>query len=835
MMAPSDRAAGRRFARLIIGRPLATLLVAIVFLSAVTPLALKVRLDTDVLDLFPASHPATAAFARFSRVFVTEQVLLVLVESDDPNALTRFADEFAARMARSRRVAEVRHRLSFGAGGGAGGAGAVLRNHLLALLGPEELEILAAYRSRAAVEVQVRRLRAVLSAPGGSALAPLLTADPLELLPRLGKRIRHGLPVDTQSGYFRSADGKAQLLFVRPKASSLDIESSRALIEEASAIALGLGARLTSGEFHGGPVPEVGFSGPCAYAVTYRDWLHHDMSRSTTLSGVAVLVLFALFFRAIFVLPLVAAPLLLGLFVTAAFSVVAFGRINAVSLAFGTILLSIGIDIPIQLYNRLREELRRQPPTEALATTLSMLAGPSTVATLGPSLVFFACGLSAYRGLSELGILAGAGLLFNLAAMLTVFPALLALLPPKLWARPAPERSGRALAAFGRLIARHPRVVLGLALLMLFGSIPLAMRLRFERGLFTHPKDMPPVRVEAEIERHFGQRERALIVLIEQPTLEAALEQSDAWLPQFERLERAGLLSGYQSLAPLLPSQKTQAERRARLKRLGSAEIAAQLRRALAEASFDLVPFEPFLEQLEHPRPLELRDLTIGDFDFLVRNHLQQDHGMFRLASLLYPAPSKEKEAVAALEAAAERLGGTVTGRPILEQVLSQIAAHDTLVATAASTITVVLLLAVYYRRGRPFVAVILPLVLAWVGFGGALVLFGVPLNLFNLLSVPLVIGYGIDDHIFLVHQHENDPTHDAGRTLGTTGRAIVLTSLSTMAGFLPLAAAHFDGLRQLGIAGALAVGLCLVAAFAVLPALLALLWPAAADPHRAQ
>jgi predicted RND superfamily exporter protein len=812
-------------ARAIVGHPRATLLLALACAAALTPIALRVRLDTNVLDLFPQNHPATAAFARFSRTFVTEQVLIVLAESDDPSTLVRFADEYAARMARSPRVAEVRHRLS-------AGAGAVLREHLLALLGPEEIDALGAFRSRAAVEAQVRRLRSLLSSPGGSALAPLLTADPLELLSRLGKRMMHGLPVDAQSGYFRSADGKALLLFIRPKASSLDIESSRALITEASATALGLGARLTSGEFHGGPVPEIGFSGACAYAVAYRDWLHDDMSRSTTLSGVAVLVLFAFFFRAIFVLPLVAAPLFLGLLGTTAFSAVFFGRVNAVSLAFGTILLSIGIDIPIQLYNRLREELRGRAPKEALATTLTTLAGPATVATLGPSLVFFACGLSAYRGLSELGILAGVGLLFNLLAMLTVFPALLSLLPPRFWARPAREGSGRVLGVFGRLIALRPSLVLSMALLIFVGSIPFAVRLRFERGLFTHPKNMPAVRVEAELERRFGKRERALIILVEQPRLEEALEQSDAWLPALEQLEREGLLRGFQTLATLLPSRKTQAARQARLEKQHPREIAAELRRALTETSFDLAPFQPFLNQLEHPRRLELRDLTVGDFDFLVRNHLQKDDGTYRLASLVYPAQGQEKGTVAALERVAKRIGGTVTGRPILEQVLGDIAAHDTWVATVVSTATVVLLLAIYYRRRRPFVAVLLPLALAWVGFGGALVLLGIPLNLFNLLSVPLIIGYGIDDHIFLVHQHESDPTHDAGHTISTTGRAIVLTSLSTMAGFLPLATAHFDGLRQLGLAGALAVGLCLIAAFAVLPALLTLLWPNRGNRH---
>jgi uncharacterized protein len=151
---------------------------------------------------------------------------------------------------------------------------------------------------------------------------------------------------------------------------------------------------------------------------------------------------------------------------------------------------------------------------------------------------------------------------------------------------------------------------------------------------------------------------------------------------------------------------------------------------------------------------------------------------------------------------------------------------RDTVRVTCVSALGVALLLALFYRRWRPWLAVMLPLALAWIGFGAALGALGLPLNLFNLLAVPLVIGYGIDDHVFLVHRHAHDPSGGPAHALATTGRAIVLTSLSTIAGFAGLAIARFEGLRLFGLSGALAVAFCMLAAFAVLPALLALLFP---------
>jgi predicted RND superfamily exporter protein len=814
-----------RVASALVSRPLRALVVAVVATSLVVPLLLRLRIDADVVDLFPQSSVEAQAFARFSRAFVAEQMLLILVEGDDPARLTRFADEFAAGLTTAPEtaphIAEVRWKVS-------AATATLLRDHLLSLINEDEAALAAARLQPGAVAAQARRLRGLLSAPGGSSLAPILTADPLELLPKVAARLSHGLPVDAQSGYFRSADGKALMLYIRPRAPTSDYAADRALIDGAAKLAERLGARVArDGNFEVGAQPQIGFTGACAFWMFYQDWLHRDMQLSTVLSGVAVLVLFGLFFRAVRALPLVALPLLVGLVWTAAAAQLLYGRINAVSLAFGTILVSIGIDLPIQLYNRLREELTRQAPLPALETTVRTLAGPSLTATLGPAVVFFACALSSYRGLAELGVLAGIGLMLNWLAMLTVFPALLAALPHRWWARAAKTSvSGGLLGAIGRLAGRHPRRVLLVAALVGVAAAPLALRARFDKRLLAQPRSMPPVRVQAELERRFGERDRALIALVEDGDRDRALARADRWLAAAERLRVSGKVRTYSTTSTLFPSPETQAARRATLVRAGAVAGAARLEQALADAGFDVAPFAPFLRQLSAgPPPLGLDSPAARELGFLVRAHVHDDAAGRSVATYIYPAPGQEAAVIAELQAFARGpAGGVVTGAPVLENVLVRLLEHDSLRVTVVSAVAVALLLALYYRRFRPWLAVMLPLVLAWIGFAAALALLGLPLNLYNLLSVPLVIGYGIDDLVFLVHRYEAEPERGTGVVLATTGRAIVLTSLSTMAGFAGLAVARFDGLRLLGLSGALAVALCLVAAFAVLPAMLTLL-----------
>ena len=177
---------------------------------------------------------------------------------------------------------------------------------------------------------------------------------------------------------------------------------------------------------------------------------------------------------------------------------------------------------------------------------------------------------------------------------------------------------------------------------------------------------------------------------------------------------------------------------------------------------------------------------------------------------MFYPAPGRMDQALAALRArvAESPADGALTGKPILEDALRQVVQRDTVKVTAASVAAVVLLLTLYYRRLRPVLAVLLPLATAWTLFAAVLGALDIPLDLFNLLAVPLVVGYGIDDHLFLVHRFEEDQPHDSHAALASTGTAIVVTSLSTMAGFAGLAVARFDGLRALGRTGAIAVAL---------------------------
>jgi hypothetical protein len=813
---PAPRAP--RLARLICDHPRLVLAGALLLTVASALLARRLVLDTDVHGLLPLRLEPAAAFARFARAFGTEQTLVVLATGDDPAALRRFADAYAAALGRSPLVRAVRHRVGVE-------AAEQLRRHLAVLLDDQDLAEVRARVTPDALEARARRLRALAQAPGGGGVLERLTRDPLELMPLLGRRLGSGRSADPATGYFASRDGRALLLFVTPARPPTDLAFDASLERAALTTAAGLPE---------GRGVQVRLTGAPAYHLAYATMLRGDLQRTTTFSLVAVLLLFALFFRVVRVLPWLALALGASTLWTLGAAALLFHRLGAISLAFAAILLGIGIDVPIQLYNRLRAEVQSRPPREALAVALADMLRPSVLALLGPAAVFGACALSQFRGLHELGLLAAVGLCLGLVATLGLFPALLLVLPPRLWiGRPRPPAAPRLLGPWGRLCARRPRRLVAAAALLVVGAAPLAAGLRVTPHLLDErPAGLAPADTERAIDAAFGRPSGGRVVALAEAdgsTPEAALRAGDAWAREAGRLQTRGLVTAHDTLATVLPSAEEQSRRMAALAALDPERVARDLGAALEAVGIRAEPFVAGLAPLRQPARLDPETLRAGPLAWALALHLRQHDGRWTGATFLHPAPNagdhlipELRDAAARVAAAAPTARVAVTGGPVLGAALRAGLERDLLLVTGAAVALTLALLLGYYRRGRPALLVVVSLGAAWMVFAALLRLGGVPLNLFTLLAVPFVLGYGIDDHVFLVHR----AAEGAATAVATTGRAVALTSLTTAAGFAGLLLARHEGLRQLGAAGTLAVLACLLAALALAPPLIRLLLP---------
>ncbi len=99
--------------------------------------------------------------------------------------------------------------------------------------------------------------------------------------------------------------------------------------------------------------------------------------------------------------------------------------------------------------------------------------------------------------------------------------------------------------------------------------------------------------------------------------------------------------------------------------------------------------------------------------------------------------------------------------------------------------------------------------------------LLGLDLNMANLIILPLFLGIAVDDGIHIVHRIREDPQAARAPLAHSTGKAIILTSLTTMVGFGSLMIAQDSGIFSLGLLSTLAVGCSLIATLVGLPLVL--------------
>ena len=170
--------------------------------------------------------------------------------------------------------------------------------------------------------------------------------------------------------------------------------------------------------------------------------------------------------------------LLVGLSITAAIGLALVGALNLISVAFAVLFIGLGVDFGIQFSVRYRAERHEVDDLhQALLSTARYVGAPLTLAAAATAAGFLSFLPTDYKGLSELGLLAGLGMIIAFLTSITVIPALLTLLRPP----GEPKEMGfKSLAPVDRFMERHRiPIIVGTGLVVAAG-LPLLYWLQFD-------------------------------------------------------------------------------------------------------------------------------------------------------------------------------------------------------------------------------------------------------------------------------------------------------------------------------------------------------------------
>ncbi len=161
------------------------------------------------------------------------------------------------------------------------------------------------------------------------------------------------------------------------------------------------------------------------------------------------------------------------------------------------------------------------------------------------------------------------------------------------------------------------------------------------------------------------------------------------------------------------------------------------------------------------------------------------------------------------------------TGLPVVYRQLIDLFAEDGRFATGLALMVIFGILLLDFRNPRKALLAVVPLVMGSLWMLGVMEMSGLYLTMMNAMVVPMIIGIGVDDGIHIIHRYQLEGQREHQIVFASTGRAILLTSLTTMLGFGSLTFATYRGLGQMGIALFIGVGTCFLATIFVIPAIM--------------
>jgi len=585
--------------------------------------------------------------------------------------------------------------------------------------------------------------------------------------------------------------------------------------------------------------------------------IRHSAVRDTLTALLGVLIILWLALRSWKLVAAVVFSLMVGLAVTAALGLAMVGAFNLISIAFFVLFVGLGVDFGIQFSVRYRSERHEQNDIpSALRDAARKVGAPLTLAAAATAVAFFSFIPTDYKGLSELGLIAGCGMMIAFLCSITLLPAMLALLNPP----GEPAAVGfNALAPLDSFLQRHRISVIAVTLIVVLAGTPLLLHLPFDfNPVNLQNQNAPSVLAYRELQRNSetsgddaeilapnldqavatanrlavlpevsrtltlnsfiptDQDQKIAAINAASPGLQSALNPkgqqpapSDRDLVAAMRATSADLVkaSGTKS-GPGADSARDVSDL---LTRLAQSDAAV---RNKAEAAI-VPPLVADLDQLRSsvdPHPVTVKTLPPG----LVHTWLSPD-GQARVQVLpkgeLSDTNELRKFATAILAAEPSATGPAISyyesGKTVTRAFIE---------AGILALVSIAILLFIALRRFTDVLLTLVPLLLAGAVTLEICVITGLALNFANIIALPLLLGVGVAFKIYYTMAWRAGKT---GLLQSTLTRAVIFSALTNAVAFGSMAVSSYPGMASMGKLMALALFCTLAAAVLFQPVLM--------------
>ncbi|MDB6017488.1 MAG: putative exporter of the superfamily [Pedosphaera sp.] len=665
------------------------------------------------------------------------------------------------------------------------------------------------------------------------------------------------------SSYLTFDRGRIFMLTFRPTNEAVapqTIERLRQLIRETESEVPGVNAGLTGG-----------------LVLNYDEMRQSE--HDSIIAGLAALIICSLIFIIAYhevSRPLKAAfCLLIGFGYTLGFATLTIGHLNIMSVTFAPMLIGLAIDFGVQYITRYEEEMRNHLTVVETISKATVFTGQGIVISgLTTAVAFLAMGLTHFKGIREVGIICGGGLLLCLIPMMTTLPALLVLGRQDL--SPQDTHLTRQIRLrIERVWLQHPVAVIVITLLLCVAAARQIGNVYFDYDLLNlQSKNLDSVRLENKL---FQSAERSVMfaaVIADSPQDARQLEEKIKALPTVSGVDSvAGYLTGEQDrklelirrlksdlagihFAPVdrqpvqldqlsitlwylkgylgLAAEATQKSKPDLSRQLLSLqEHISEFRRTLHSGQpqipeqinkYQQVLFKDFHDTIGALKTQDASGpLRASDLPAVLRDRFIGTTGKYLLQ--VYPKKNiwvheNQHELIQQLEAVVSP--EKVTGTPIQIYENTTLLKRSYQQAAWYSLGAIILMLFLHFRSPGYVILALLPVGIGFIWLLGFMGATGIPFNPANIMTLPLVVGIGVTNGIQILNRvaEERQP----GVLAKSTGKAVLVSGLTAITGFGTLLLAKHQGIKSLGEVMPVGIATCMIAGLTCLPAVLILL-----------
>src|SRR5947208_1977735 len=322
-----------------------------------------------------------------------------------------------------------------------------------------------------------------------------IIAQALDSLQRPGTPPSPGL-----TALFNAGKEAEQQIYVTFADGRIYIATARALSEELNDQAVQRLRELVAQTKAEVPGINVGITGEPVLEYDEMAQSKHDTTVATIVSLVLVALIFIYGYNESGRPIKATICLVIGLAYTMGFATLVIGHLNILTITFLPMLIGLAIDFGVHLVTRYEEELR-QGKTERQALEKAMVYTGQGIFTgcFTTAGAFLAMFLTDFKGIKEMGIISGGGLLICLVPMMTLLPVLLLRGRQNVLDHTFPQALEKR-ARLEKMWLERPLLVTGITLGLCLMSLVKAVRVPFDYNLLhMQSKDLPAVVFEQKL------------------------------------------------------------------------------------------------------------------------------------------------------------------------------------------------------------------------------------------------------------------------------------------------------------------------------------------------